>query len=212
MPSPRADSIRQEAVRLFAEHGYAETSMRDIARAVGLLPGSLYAHLQSKEQLLLDIIETGIDEFLAGMQPIVASADGAEAKLRLAIKTHMSLVAGSLQQTGVVFHQWKFLTGENRDRVVAKRNAYEQMFMKILDEGVATKTFRPELDTRTAVLVILGALNWAPEWFSPYGKVTPSELGDRVSNILMQGLVVPSSGGKVAGPAGTRQRKSEKRT
>lgn len=191
IPSPRAGSIRQEAVRLFAERGYAATSMRDIADAVGLLPGSLYAHLESKELLLLDIIETGIDEFLVAMRAIVQGGQEAQQQLRSAIKTHMSLVAENLQQAGVVFHQWKFLSGDDRARVVEKRSAYERMFIQILDGGVASGSFRPELDTRIAVLVILGALNWAPEWFSPYGAGTPAEVGDRVSDLLMQGLVLP---------------------
>jgi AcrR family transcriptional regulator len=186
MSSPRADAIRQEAVRLFAEQGYAATSMRDIASAVGLLPGSLYAHLDSKEQLLLDIIESGIDEFLDAIEPVVAAPGPADHKLRGAITTHMSLIAGGLKQTSVVFHHWRFLTGAGQDRVVEKRNLYERKFIVILEEGVATGIFASDLDLRIAVLVILGALNWAPEWFSPYGKGTPTEIGDRVADLLIR--------------------------
>jgi len=189
MSTPRADAIRQEAVRLFAEQGYPATSMRDIAGAVGLLPGSLYAHLDSKEQLLLDIIESGIDEFLNAMEPVVTADAPADQKLRRAITTHMSLVAGGLKQTSVVFHQWRFLSGDDKARVVEKRNLYEHKFVRILEEGVATGVFSADLDIRIAVLVILGALNWAPEWFSPYGKGTPREISGRVADLLMQGLL-----------------------
>ena len=61
--SPARAAIFSSATRLFGEQGYPGTSMRDIARAVGLLPGSLYAHIQSKEAVLLEIIEGGVDRF-----------------------------------------------------------------------------------------------------------------------------------------------------
>lgn len=189
MTNDRSRAIREQAVRLFAEQGYHATSMRDIARAVGLLPGSLYAHITSKEQLLLEIIEEGIDEFLTA----ATSADSDQAapvRLRRAVATHLQVIAAGLDRTGVVFHQWRSLTGEDRQRVLRKRAAYEQHFVDILDAGVLEGSLHPHLDTRFAVLVILGALNWAPEWFSPIGDRTAEEIADRVSDLLLSGLGV----------------------
>lgn len=191
MPTDRGAEIRAEALRLFASKGYDATSMRDIAKAVGLLPGSLYAHIQSKEQLLREIIEQGIDDFLEAMTPVMASQSPAPARLRAAITTHMQVIGRNLDRTGVVFHQWRSLAGADRGRVVAKRNAYEQLFVDLLEGGIAAGEFRPDLDSRFAVLVILGALNWAPEWFSPSGADSADEVGKRVSDLLLLGLEVP---------------------
>lgn len=188
MTTDRAGEIHQEAVRLFAQQGYEATSMRDIGRAVGLLPGSLYAHITSKEQLLLEIIEQGIDEFLSGIAEVMVEDDPAPVMLRKVVRAHMEVIAAGRERTGIVFHQWRALSGENRERVLAKRNAYEQHFVDVLEAGVREGSFRPNLESRFAVLVILGALNWAPEWFSPSGGCTADEVGERVCDLLLEGL------------------------
>jgi AcrR family transcriptional regulator len=191
MSMDRAGDIRDAAVMLFAQHGYEATSMRAIAQEVGLLPGSLYAHITSKELLLLEIIEQGVDEFLAAAAEAVAVGGSAPERLRRAVQAHMTIIAASRDRTGIVFHQWRALKGADRDRVVAKRKAYEQYFVDILQAGVEEGTFHAHLDSRFAVLVILGALNWAPEWFSPSGDATAEEVGARVSSLLLEGLEVP---------------------
>lgn len=193
MAVDRAEEIRLEAVRLFSHQGYDATSMRDIAKAVGLLPGSLYAHIRSKEQLLLEIIEDGIDEFLAAAAEAVAEGGSAPDKLRRAVRAHMRVIATGHERTGIVFHQWRSLSGEDRVRVLGKRNAYEQQFVDVLEAGILEGTFKPELDSRFAVLVILGALNWAPEWFSPSGNRTADEVAERVSALLLSGLKVDAA-------------------
>lgn len=190
MATDRAAEIRDAAVMLFAQHGYEATSVRAIAQEVGLLPGSLYAHITSKERLLLEIIEQGVDEFLAAAAEAVAVEGPAPERLRRAVRGHMTIIAASRDRTGIVFHQWRALTGADRERVLAKRRAYEQYFVDILQSGVSEGTFHAQLDSRFAVLVILGALNWAPEWFSPSGTRTADEVADRVSELLLAGLQV----------------------
>jgi AcrR family transcriptional regulator len=191
-PTARKEAIRQEAVRLFVERGYSATSMRDIAKAVGLLPGSLYAHIQSKEQLLADIVEGGVDEFLGAIEPIADSDAPATVKLRAAIKAHISLVARRLTPTRVVFQQWRALTGEHLARVRTKRRRYEERIREIVQEGVDSGEFRADVDTRIAVLVILGALNWTHEWLQATGGSPADVVGDRVSDLLVAALALPA--------------------
>src|SRR5260370_5544547 len=93
--------------------------MRDIAEAVGVLPGSLYAHIESKETLLLEIVSDGIARFLAIEQSLGASVDSPEARLRKAIRAHVDVVAEDPQRSLVVFHQWRFLSAPNPARAVA---------------------------------------------------------------------------------------------
>ena len=91
--SSTREMIADVAVRLFSEHGYTGTTMRDIAEAVGVLPGSLYAHIESKETLLLEIVSDGIARFLAIEQALEASVDSPESRLRKAIRAHIDVVA-----------------------------------------------------------------------------------------------------------------------
>jgi AcrR family transcriptional regulator len=182
--------ILSEAVRLFGDKGYPGTSMRDIATAVGLLPGSLYAHIEDKEGLLGEIVEEGIDRFLAAGELVVASTEPPADRLRALIKVHVGIIAENVQLTQVVFHQWKYMADARRQVVVEKRRSYEALFALLIDEGVQAGAFRRSSNPRIAVLAILGMLNWVPEWLSP-GPESVDEIGDRLADVVLGGLAAP---------------------
>ena len=185
--SPR-EAIANAAVRLFGERGYSGTTMRDLAQEVGLLAGSLYAHIDSKETLLAEIVQGGFAQFLAIVQRLEASTDPPEVKLRAAIVAHMAAVAENPERTLVVLHQWRFLTEPNRKKAVAMRRSYAQTFMNIVEAGIASGAFSPKLNARIAVFGILGALNWTSEWYSPDGSASALEIGDWLADALIGGL------------------------
>jgi TetR/AcrR family transcriptional regulator, cholesterol catabolism regulator len=199
-PTPR-EAIIDVAVRLFGEKGYNATTMRDIAKAVGILPGSLYAHIDSKETLLIEIVEKGIERFLAIDRLLAASEESPEARMRIAICEHIKVVGENPERTLVVFHQWRFLSGPNRARAIAMRRRYAKAFMKIVNDGIANGDFNAKLDARLAVFGILGALNWAPEWYSPSGPMSAEEIGHKMADSLIGGLR-PSSGRAAAAETG----------
>jgi TetR/AcrR family transcriptional regulator, cholesterol catabolism regulator len=186
--SSAREVIADVAVKLFGEHGYTGTTMRDIAEAVGVLPGSLYAHIDSKETLLLEIVSDGIARFLAIEQSLAASVDSPEVRLRKAIRAHVDVVAEDPQRSLVVFHQWRFLSEPNRASAIAMRRRYANAYVKIIDDGKAAGEFSPHLDTRIAVFSVLGALNWIPEWYSDKGAQTPGEIAEKMAGALICGL------------------------
>ncbi len=183
-------SIINASVRLFGRQGYTGTSMRDIAKAVGVLPGSLYAHIESKENLLFEIVDDGITRFLAAVEPIADLPLGADVRVRRAIRAHVEQVAENPERSLVVFHQWRFLGQPNLAATIVKRRRYEAAFVKIFEGGVDEGIFEKTLNKPVAVLTILGALNWIPEWYSAQGRATASELGDMIADSLLSGLFV----------------------
>jgi TetR/AcrR family transcriptional regulator, cholesterol catabolism regulator len=189
-PSRPREAILEAAITLFGKRGYTGTTMRDIAKEVGILPGSLYAHISSKETLLDTIVELGIESFLS-IEGVLQQSLPAVDRLRAAITAHAKVAAENPGRSLVVFHQWRFLTEPNLTRALNKRRRYQQMFVKIIDEGIVEKSFDPRLDTKAAVFTILGALNWIPEWYSPTGHFSASEIGDKVADILIKGLLAP---------------------
>jgi AcrR family transcriptional regulator len=182
------DEIFDATIRLFSERGYSSTSMRDIANAVGLLPGSLYVHISGKEQLLGDIVESGIDRFLEACGAALENEDRADARLRAVIRAHMHLIADDAEHVRVALHQWKYLTGERRDAVIEKRRRYENIFKKIIRDGMRKGELNKSLNTRIAVLSIIGTLNWTSEWFHGNGREGPDQVGDAIADILLLGL------------------------
>ena len=196
MPSQSAEKIYQEATRLFGERGYTSTSMRDIGEAVGILAGSLYSHISSKEALLLDIIEMAFDKYLEVIRPLATSGESADLRLRACIKAHVMVVADNVEETLVSVRQWKYLSEVNRKRVMAKRQDFESLFMGILEEGMASGTFKPVEHPKITIAGILGMLNWVPEWFSPKGPVSAEQAGDELADLVMGGLVAVSPRGR----------------
>ncbi len=182
------DAILDAAIRLFGKQGYSGTSMRDIATAVGVLPGSLYAHIASKEALLADIVEDGVNRFLAAVHPHAESDATPTDKLRAMMIAHVAVVADNPERSLVVFHQWRYLGDDNIQAAIGKRRDYEQAFIGVMDDGMKAGAFRADLNLRIAVLAILGALNWTPEWLSPNGKLSPNEVGEIIADTLLVGV------------------------
>jgi AcrR family transcriptional regulator len=187
LTKPR-EVILDVATRLFSETGYAGTTMREIATAVGVLPGSLYAHIDGKETLLFEIVEGGIDRFLDAAAETAGAGDPVE-RARAAIKAHLAVVAESPARTLIVFHQWRYLKGPNRARVLDKRKRYEDVFVQIVDAGIASGAFSTRIDAKITVLSILGSLNWAAEWFRPDGPEGPEGVGERLADTILWGLL-----------------------
>ena len=185
---PRA-AIMNVAMHLFGKNGFNGTSMRDIANAVGLLPGSLYAHIENKEALLLDIVADGIGRFIAAVEPFTKLQTDAISRLRGMIVSHVKVVADNPERSQVVFHQWRFLSEGNMPEAIERRQKYEACFIQVIQEGVGAGLIRSDINLRIAVLTILGALNWTPEWFSPEGKLSAEEIGDVMADALLGGIL-----------------------
>ncbi|MGH8999245.1 MAG: TetR/AcrR family transcriptional regulator [Acidimicrobiia bacterium] len=188
MPSQSAEKIYQAATRLFGERSYPSTSMRDIGEAVGILAGSLYSHISSKEALLFDIVDTSLDRYLATVSPIATSPAPADKRLRDAIKAHVKLVGEHVEETLVALQQWKYLSEPNRKQVVSKRQACADLFTGMIEDGVAAGVFKPVPNRHIAVAGIMGMLNWVPEWFSPRGPETAGQIGDDLADLILSGL------------------------
>jgi len=183
-----AELIEKAAVQLFGERTYPLVGMRDISNAVGILPGSLYVHIRRKEDILLRIVENGIQRYLDAIEPVVESSAPAPDRLRGAIVAYMRVLADTLPQTRVAFHQWTYLSPDMQERVIVLRRRYEGLFTRVLREGIANGEFRPTAHLRIAVLAILGMLNAATEWFAPDGGLSAQQVGDLLADSALKGL------------------------
>jgi AcrR family transcriptional regulator len=180
--------IEREATRLFGERTYPVVGIRDISEAVGILPGSLYVHIASKNDLLFRIVERGIQNYLDVISPIAVSTAPAPDRLRSAIKAYVVVLDATLEQTRVAFDQWHYLHGEYRARVVSMRLAYERLFADIVRDGIGGQQFRDVEHLRIAVLMTVGLLNSLSDWYSPNGPLRPAEIGDIVADSALRGL------------------------
>jgi AcrR family transcriptional regulator len=182
------ERIEEAAIRLFGERTYPVVGMRDISEAVGILPGSLYVHIRKKEDILFRIVQRGIQNYLDVIASAAASGRSAPDKLRAAIVAYVRVLAGTLPQTRVAFHQWTYLSPPLREQVVDLRRQYENLFTRIVTDGIEKKEFRAVPNSRIAVLAIIGMLNSATEWFSPDGGLSAEEVGQLLADSALSGL------------------------
>ncbi|HEY2936181.1 MAG TPA: TetR/AcrR family transcriptional regulator [Gaiellaceae bacterium] len=183
--SARRSELTREAARLFAEKGYHGTSIGDLAEALGVQKGSLYHHIESKQDLLYETMREGATAFHAALDAIPEDAAPAE-KIRLALRGHLRVVAEQLDVATVFVREWRYLEGERRDEIVRERRRYEERFRALFREGRELGELRTDLDDGTAALLALSAANWAYTWLRP-GYDT-DELADRFYTLLIDGM------------------------
>jgi TetR/AcrR family transcriptional regulator, cholesterol catabolism regulator len=181
----RREELSREAARLFAEKGYHGTSIGDLAEALGVQKGSLYAHIQGKEDLLYETMRTGAAAFHAALDGIPEQASATE-KIRLALRAHLRVVSDQLEVATVFVQEWKYLEGARLEEIVAERRRYEERIRELFREGREQSELRTDLDENAAALLFLSAANWAYTWLRS-GTDTDG-LADRFYVLLMDGM------------------------
>ena len=181
-------TITSVALHLFGSQGFIKTTTRDIAIAANMAPGSLYTHIQSKEDLLRIIVLDGIDLFRAAIRPYSIAKNSPAKRLRDMITTHVEILAEYPELSQVMLRQWRFLEADNLAVVINWQREYQNLFVKVVEDGIESGDFRPGTNPRILVLTILGALNWTPEWFSPTQKLSASEVGYHLADTLLRGV------------------------
>jgi AcrR family transcriptional regulator len=185
--APRADNrlplVLDAAARFFAEKGYGVTSMRDIAGAAGMLPGSLYYHFASKEELLVAVYAEGVRRIQAAVTPALATEGDPWQRLENVCAAHLAALLEDSDYGQVVIRVRPEDAPDVAKRLVSLRDEYEQTFAQAL----AGLPLPPRTDRRALRLMLLGALNWSQTWYRP-GKDSPQVLARRFVRLLRDPL------------------------
>ncbi|HLV91247.1 MAG: TetR family transcriptional regulator [Acidimicrobiales bacterium] len=175
------------AGRLFASRGYHGTSMRDLGRELGMLGGSLYAHVDSKQDLLVEVVGEGAELFDAVAARAVATPGTAADRLRAFVEGHVGVVIDNLDVVRTYLNEARALDDVRRARVLAARDRYEGVLREILTEGAADGSFGPDVDKIDAIF-ILSVLNALERWYHPDGPVDRESLVRRILRFIEDGL------------------------
>jgi AcrR family transcriptional regulator len=185
---PRRLQIEEAASALFRERGYSATSVRDIAQALNLQGGSLYAHMASKEDVLWSIVIRAAERFNTEVGPIaIDDTMPPPERLRDMIRAHVGVVTDIQKDASVFLHEWRFLSRERRDEMSSRRDGYELLFRNVIGQGVASGAFRP-VDPRVTAMAILSALNGIPGWYRPTGSLTATQVADEHADLFLHAL------------------------
>ncbi|HUQ42812.1 MAG TPA: TetR family transcriptional regulator [Candidatus Limnocylindria bacterium] len=188
----RRQAIEDVASDLFREHGYAATSIRDIARALSVQGPSLYAHVTSKEDVLWAIVDRAASRFEAAADHAETLAearrpgDPAEAIAEL-VRAHVRVLTDDVAEAGVFVHEWRSLGSDRRAAILERRDAYQARFTRHIDAGISIGAFAMT-DTSVAVSTTLSALNGVAAWYDPDGRLPASRIADHLADLTLRML------------------------
>ena len=186
------EEIIAAAAKVFQTKGYHAATVQDIADAVGILKGSLYHHVKSKEDLLYLIVKEPIARMYERMTEIAASDLPAAEKLRRAILAHLEAFDRHYPHLFVYLHEREEMKRRFREQFKLSPKQYERCWQQILREGVKSGEFRPELDVPVVSYGLLGMLNWLYKWYDPRGRLGVREVAAQLSTLALAGLAAPA--------------------
>jgi TetR/AcrR family transcriptional regulator, cholesterol catabolism regulator len=186
----RLREICRVAARVFYEKGYDGASMQDISQAVGLTKAGLYHHVGSKDRLLFEIMNYGMDILdETVVQKVKDIADPRE-KLRQTIIGHIDLIVRARDmEITVILHENRSLRGELRERINARKKAYIHYLEDLIVQVQAQAGGNPLISPRLAAFALLGIINWLYQWYHAEGPVKQQVLADYYADFFLRGLL-----------------------
>jgi AcrR family transcriptional regulator len=186
-PSPR-DRILEAAARLICAKGYDATSIQDIADATGLTKAGLYHHIRSKESLLVEIQNYGMDVFEERvLSQVVSIADPLD-RLKACMEKNVLLVThGWSKEVTIILHEHATLTGEARAQMNARKKRYVRFLETSFAEAVRAGRIRP-VNPKVAAFAFLGMVLWIYKWFRADGPISAEQLAVEMQDLFFGGL------------------------
>ncbi|WP_063739828.1 TetR/AcrR family transcriptional regulator [Pseudonocardia halophobica] len=187
------------AARIFARKGYRSTTLQDIADEFGVLKGSLYHYIRSKDELLFEVVRSVYGAGLANLRALAAADLDPVDRLRAVIRGHVLYLTDNLVGTTVLLHEFDQLSDEHRARLPIRE--YQAVVADLVADAQADPRVKPDLDPRLTALAVLGAANWVYRWYRPDGKRSPDEIGAAYADLLVDGMLIRTGAAVPGEPA-----------
>jgi len=189
--------ILDAAARMFRLKGYAGTSLNDIAELAEVRAASIYYHFESKDDLLGTVLDIGIDRISEAVRSAVDGLPDSAThrqKVCMAIETHLATLLQHGDYTAANIINFGLAPEAIRARHHDRREVYGDYWRVLLAAAREAGELRASADLSLVRLYIIGALNWAEEWYREEGK-TIAEMASECCTIFFDGIA-PSAGQK----------------
>jgi AcrR family transcriptional regulator len=182
--------ILSAAARAFAEHGYHGMSMRDLAKATGRAPATLYNYFDSKEELLFTLQRDSFDALIAGAEHALAGVVDPGARLDAFVTSHVRYFAANPDVMRVLVHEAAALPPPHRGDIRARKQRYFDIGHSIVRDLVNGESLSSiEVERRTYSL--FGMLNWMWGWYEADRHGTPETVAESIVRMARGGLLAP---------------------
>ncbi|MBK1787295.1 TetR family transcriptional regulator [Prauserella sp. ASG 168] len=189
-PSATRDRILDAAARILSEKGYSATRLADIAQLAEVRAPALYYYFSSREELIAEVMAVGqrrlrehVESALAALPPGTAPMD----RIDTAVQAHLQVELQLSDFATAVTRNLGQLPDDVRERLRSEGSEYIGLWRRLLEQARAAGLIRPDLDLRAARMLVMGALNWTPEWWNPrQGSLT--DVIDTAKSLVRHGL------------------------
>ena len=176
----RRGRILDAAAVEFARAGYSAASVRDIASAAGILPGSMYYHFASKEDLLAAVHAAGIQRIKERVLAAIETADDPWSRLEAACAAHVETLHQSKDYGSVIATEFpRRHSPKLRARMIEERDDYENVFRQLIDY----LPLPPDVSRKYFRLALIGAMAWSIAWYKP-GEDSAEEIARQIVNLF----------------------------
>lgn len=180
------------ATRLFAEHGFGQTSVREIVAAANVSKGALYHYFESKDDMLVGIYEPLLEMQKERLDAIVASDFPPAEQLVAAAQDVVVTSLQNLAAMAVFFQSAHLLGPDRRAQVRLERRRYHEQFRGIVERGQAAGTFRTDLSADLVTHMLFGSVHHLFTWYHPGGTLSPEEVAQSIGAYALSGLTPPA--------------------
>ena len=182
------DDILDAAAQVIRLKGFHGASMSDIAEAVKLQKASLYHHVTSKQEILLELLDRGLDLLIEQVSVIAEQPLPPDEKLGQMVRTYLRLLAENGDLSAVLLFEHRSLEPDQHKRHIPNRDRFESLWREAIDEGVRAGIFDCS-NTALAVRALMGILNWTLTWYRPEGPLTIEQISDQFTHLVLKGLL-----------------------
>jgi len=182
------DDILDAAAQVFRRKGFHGASMSAIAEAVDLQKASLYHHVTSKQEILLELLDRALGLLTEHIAGIAAQAMPADGKLRQMMQAYLIALADNSDLSSVLLFEHRSLDKKSHARHVPQRDAFERLWRNVIDEGVTAGIFTCS-DSGVAIRALMGMMNWTLTWYRPEGDKSIEKIADEYADLMFHGLL-----------------------
>ena len=189
MPETRRDQLLHIAGELFADRGFKNTTVRDIADAAGILSGSLYHHFDSKESMVHELLDPFQEPLFEEYDEIVASDRSPRQKLEAVVRVSFEAIDHHHAEVAIFQNDAGYLAGFERFSYLTERNVrFRELWTGLLRDGIEAGELRRDLDVELVYRFLRDTVWVAVTWYRPGGQLAAHEVADQYLSILLEGI------------------------
>jgi TetR/AcrR family transcriptional regulator, cholesterol catabolism regulator len=205
-PLSRRVEICRTAAQIFRDRGFDATSVSDVARALGMTKAGLYHYFDSKEALLFEIMNYGLDRVRDDVIVPVRSVRDPEERLRQIVLRHACIATHGRGAVAHLGDEIRALPPASRRIIEERMRKYIDLLRATLQELKAAGRLR-DVDPTVAAFSVIGMILWLPRWFRQDGRLTQEQAAKEIAKLALAGLLRPNGTRRPARAAATRFRR-----